>query len=123
LDMLEQILIFTNLSLLVMHEMDAIHCKEWKIFIFFENISDRKGYLIFSILHFPLFIAILFLTKYQFEIMFWILNIFLVFHSILHLFFRNHKFNHFQSKYSIFLITAMGLIGIIAIIIKIFINI
>jgi hypothetical protein len=118
--MIEEILLFTNLSLLILHEMDAIHCKEWKLFGFLSKLPDSTGRIIFSILHLPLFIIIFFLIEYQFEIFFWILNIFLVFHLLIHWIFNKHKFNNFKSRYSSLLIISMGLIGVISILLKIF---
>lgn len=118
--MIEKILLFTNLSLLILHEMDAIHCKEWKMVAFLNKLPDSKGRTIFSILHLPLFITILFLIEYQFETLFWILNIFLVFHLLIHILMNKFKFNNFKSKYSSLLIISMGLIGAISVLLKIF---
>jgi len=117
--MIEIILIFINISLLILHEMDAIHCQEWKMFPFLRKLSDKVGYLVFLIAHLPLFFVILFLFEYQFEILFWILNIFLIFHWLLHTILKNHQANSFKSQYSIVLISLMGLVGLIAIMIKV----
>lgn len=118
--MIEKILLFTNLSLLILHEMDAIHCREWKMFIILNRLPDSTGRFIFSILHLPLFIVIFFLLETQFETFFWILNIFSIFHLLIHGMFNKHEFNNFKSKYSFSLIIIMGLIGIISILLKIF---
>lgn len=117
--MIEKILLFTNLSLLILHEMDAIYCKEWKMFAFLNRLPDSKGRIIFSILHLPLFIIIFFLIEYQFDMFFWILNVFLVFHLLIHMLMNRHKFNNFKSKYSSLLIISMGLIGMVSILFKI----
>jgi TctA family transporter len=118
--MIEKILLFINLSLLILHEMDAVHCKEWKLFVFLKNLSDSKGRIIFSILHLPFFLIIFFLIEYQFEIIFWILNIFLIFHLLIHLLTTKQKFNNFKCKYSYLLIISMGLIGASSILIKLY---
>ncbi len=118
--MLEKLLLFVNLSLLILHEMDAIHCKEWKMLVLLNKLTDSTARIVFSILHLPLFIIIFFLLEYSFETFFWILNIFLVFHLLIHIIFNKHEFNNFKSKYSLFLITSMGLISTISILLKIF---
>ena len=118
--MIEQVLLYTNLSLLILHEMDAIHCKEWKMFALLNRLSGSLGRNVFSILHLPLFIAIFLLIEYQFDAFFWILNIFLVFHLFIHAILYKHKFNNFKSIYSASLIIAMGLVGAISISLKIF---
>jgi len=118
--MIEKILLFTNLSLFILHEMDAIHCKEWKMFVFLNKLPNSKGRFIFLILHLPLFIVFFFLMEFQFETFFWIINIFFVIHLLMHNILRKHEFNYFKSKYSILLITSMGLIGLISILLKTF---
>lgn len=119
--MIEKVLLFVNLSLLILHEMDAVYCKEWKMFAFLKKLSDSKGRLIFSALHFPLFVLIFLLVEYKFEIIFWVLNVFLVFHFLVHLLMRTHKYNGFKSNYSSFLILIMGIIGTVSIVFKILI--
>ncbi len=118
--MFENILIFTNLSLLILHEMDAINCKEWKMFLFLNKLPEQKARTIFSILHLPLLVIILFLLEYHFETFFWILSIFSIFHLLLHKLFSKNKFNEFKSTYSSVLITSMGLLGVISILLKMF---
>ena len=50
-----QVLFFINVSLILVHEMDAIRCKEWKMFIMLKDIKEEYGYLIFTLLHLPIY--------------------------------------------------------------------
>lgn len=117
--MLEEFLLFTNLSLLILHEMDAVFCKEWRMLIFLNRIQDSTARIIFSVLHLPLFVIILFLVRYQFQIFFLVLSIFSIFHLIIHFGFRNQKVNGFKSKYSNGLIVAMGIVGFLGVLFKV----
>ena len=116
--MIENILLFTNLGLLLLHEIDAICCKEWKMFVFLNKLKNEKAKIIFILLHVPLIIIIFFLIKYRLETFFWIFNIFLIFHLLLHKIFYKHKFNNFKSIYSSVLIMTMSLIATISILLK-----
>jgi hypothetical protein len=53
--MAEHILFYLRLSLLTMHEMDAIRCREWRIFPGLSLLSDKLGHIIFVFAHIPLF--------------------------------------------------------------------
>lgn len=41
-------------SLMMLHEMDAVRCHEWRIFPLLSSMSDRSGMLVFFWLHVPL---------------------------------------------------------------------
>ena len=112
-----EILIFTGLSLLFIHEMDAIRKKEWKMFIFLKDLDEETAYKIFTFLHIPLYLILfwgIFLTNqsinYWFSI---VLNGFYIFHLFLHLLFRNHKSNKYKNWFSWFLIIGLAVIGIL----------
>jgi len=49
------ILFAFNFSLLLLHEMDAIRAKEWKMFAVLKNMNEQNGYIVFSLLHLPLY--------------------------------------------------------------------
>lgn len=44
---------------LLVHEMDAIRLKEWKILPILSRLDDRSGYLAFVSLHLPLYVVLL----------------------------------------------------------------
>jgi len=115
INMFIEIMLWLNVSLLFLHEMDAIFRKEWKMMIVLQNIEDEKAHIIFTAAHVFLYMMILYLVVYQKDIIFWILQPFSIFHLFLHLGFRNHRSNNFKNLFSLAIIYAMALIGIISI--------
>lgn len=113
--MLKNYLFILNISLLILHEMDAIRRKEWKLFVILKEMKDETAYLVFSLVHLPLCIIILYFIMntgnryyYLFTL---IVNIFLVFHGGIHLFFRNKSNNQFRGAYSYAIIFGMSVIA------------
>lgn len=52
------------ITLLLIHEMDAIRTKEWRMFIVLKDMPDEKAYKIFTLAHIPLyFIAIFVMVR------------------------------------------------------------
>jgi len=47
------------LSLLFLHEMDAVRNAEWKMFVILKDMDETKAYRIFTLLHLPLYAALL----------------------------------------------------------------
>ncbi|NMB54061.1 MAG: hypothetical protein GYA15_05115 [Leptolinea sp.] len=104
------------LSLLIIHEMDAIRCREWSILPLLSRVKDETGYLVFTATHLPLVLLIfiglttggIFLPVVRI-----LLDSFCVFHIILHAAFRRHPQNHFESGFSLFIIAGTGLAGLL----------
>ncbi|CAA9569324.1 MAG: hypothetical protein AVDCRST_MAG19-2609, partial [uncultured Thermomicrobiales bacterium] len=48
-----------GLAFLLAHEMDAIKCKEWRLFPVTSGMGDEAGYRVFTGVHVPLY-ALLF---------------------------------------------------------------
>uniref|UniRef100_UPI0027E38ED6 DUF6713 family protein n=1 Tax=Frankia tisae TaxID=2950104 RepID=UPI0027E38ED6 len=95
-------LIFSiNLSLLLMHEMDAIRAKEWRMFAILQRMDDSKACRIFILLHLPLYAILLtaLLSSGQ-VVAFYVLDTFLVVHTVAHLAFERHPHNGFKNFYS-----------------------
>ncbi|MEM7334698.1 MAG: DUF6713 family protein [Chloroflexota bacterium] len=105
---------FVALSFILTHELDAIKQREWRIIPLTSFLNDRLGYLVFTVLHVPLFL-----------ILFWLLfsgdslnlslmrglNIFFVIHLFLHLLLIKHPKNEFTNALSWLLITGAGISG------------
>ncbi|WP_440116375.1 DUF6713 family protein [Paenibacillus sp. QZ-Y1] len=108
------VLFLFNLSLFLLHEMDAIRRSEWKLFIVLKDMEDEKAYKCFTFVHLPLYTVILTLlfSSYQ-MITFWVLDIFFIIHAVLHLFFERHPRNGFKNTYSRSFIYPMGIIAAI----------
>lgn len=112
-------LLILNLSLLLIHEMDAIRRKEWKLFVFLKNMDDEKAYSIFTAAHLPLYALVLFLVGTNSNVviitMGWIISIFLIFHGIIHWFFRRKESNAFNRVFSKLIIYSMSCVAVISI--------
>lgn len=107
----------TSITLLILHEMDAIKAKEWRMFIILKDMNEEIAYKVFSIIHFPLYFVILFLML-QFKqstnsLFFIIIDILLILHTFIHLGFRKNKSNGFSSMYSKILMYLLGLSALI----------
>ena len=109
------ILIFAlELTLLFTHEMDAIYKQEWKMFIFFKNMIDEKAYNMFLLAHIPLYCVILILLFSSYiKIGYYIVDIFLLGHMILHFGFRKHPENKLNGLISKYIINLAGFLAII----------
>lgn len=96
-----------------MHEMDAIRCKEWRIFPGLSFLNDRLGMVLFVFLHIPLFYWVLLkinLDDESFRIGF---DYFLIIHLVLHLLFLMHKKNEFKDWISWVIIGGAAFFGMI----------
>ena len=106
-----------NFSLLLLHEMDAIRAKEWKMFIILKDMKEQTGYIVFALLHLPLYFWVVFsisqVWSYQYGFVYLVTDIFLIAHAILHFFFRRNSANEFSSIYSNILIYSMALLAIL----------
>ena len=121
MELVLKLLFCTNIALLISHEMDAIRCKEWSMFIVLKDMKENKGYLAFSIVHIPLYIGLIYLIAYgstnTINIFSLCSDIFLIFHWAIHYLFRNKQQNYFKSLYSLVIINSMGIISLVHIII------
>lgn len=92
------------LSLLLIHEMDAIRTKEWRMFIVLNKMPEETAYQVFAGLHVPLYIAMLLVMLWgspsAMNILYYCIDSFLIGHGGIHLLFRNHKQNGFNTTFS-----------------------
>lgn len=109
------IFFYLGLSLIVMHEMDAIRCKEWRIFPGLSMLSDKIGHIVFLFLHIPLFYFVFWKLSQSQDVEAFIygFNIFMIVHLALHILFLKHKNNEFKDWISWSIIIGAGLCGII----------
>lgn len=108
------ILFLLNLSIFLLHEMDAIRRSEWRLFIVLKDMEDSNAYQVFTGIHLFLYVIILSLlfSPYQ-TITFWVLDIFFIIHTILHLLFERHPRNGFKNSFSRAIIYPMGILAAI----------
>jgi hypothetical protein len=104
-----QILFLTVVALLFVHELDAIRQREWRFFFAPFGVGDETGYRIFTALHAPLFVAVLWYAEtpaFQVGI-----DAFAVVHGLLHVGLRNHRAISFDSWFSRGWIVGAALLG------------
>ncbi len=110
------LLFLTGLSFLVIgHELDAIYNREWRFFFAKIPLDDTTAYQIFTALHVPLAIWIIWVWPNR-SFQFWF-DIFLIAHGLVHWLLRNHPKVHFNNNFSRFWIYGGSLIGLIHLII------
>lgn len=103
------------ITFLLLHEMDAIKAKEWKMFVLFGDLKEDLAYIIFSVVHLPLyFILVLWMIHFkENNTLFIVVDILMAAHTIVHFLFRKNKNNGFSSLYSKVIIYIIGLLSII----------
>ncbi|WP_018885519.1 DUF6713 family protein [Paenibacillus massiliensis] len=108
------IVFLLNLSLFLLHEMDAIRHAEWKMFVVLKEMEDSTAYKIFTAIHLPLYLIILyFLFSPHQTIVFWVLDLFFMIHALLHLLFEKHPQNGMKNAYSRSIIYGMGILAMV----------
>ncbi len=111
--MTEHFLFYIGLSFLTVHEMDAVRCKEWRIFPGLSILSDNLGEIIFVFAHIPLFYIVFFQLTNSVNPDNFIkgFDIFMIIHVGLHLLLLKHKNNEFKDWISWIIIVGAGLFG------------
>ena len=111
------VLFALNFSLLLLHEMDAVRAREWKMFIILKSMREETAYIIFSVVHLPLYFWVIFTVSQThssgYAFVYLITDVFLIAHTVIHFFFRRHAANGFFSAYSNALIYIMGVLALI----------
>ena len=112
--MTEHFFFYLGLTFLLIHEMDAVRCKEWRIFPGLSMLDDKWGFRIFIAAHIPLFFFIfLGLSTANFsESLIYGLNIFFVVHFGLHLLLLKNKKNEFKGWISWTFISGAAICGL-----------
>lgn len=57
--MSENFFFWTGFSTLLVHEMDAVQLKEWRILPLLSRLDDRRGFAVFTLVHIPIYILLL----------------------------------------------------------------
>lgn len=111
------------LAFLLVHEMDAVRCKEWTIFPGLSRLPEETGYLVFTAAHIPLIFlvmaglagGVIFQPAVRIT-----LDVFCLAHIGLHGFFHRHPKNGFGSRFSWLIILGTGLAGLADLVIQLF---
>ena len=114
--MTDHLFFLLRFSFLLVHEMDAVRCKEWKIFPVLNRMGDEAGYAAFAALHVPIYALLLWGIYGENGANRGLivgLDVFFVVHVLLHLLFVNHPEYRFRSAFSWAVILGAGLFGAI----------
>ena len=112
--MQESILFQLGLGLLIVHELDAVRCKEWRIFPGLSRLNEKLAANIFIIAHLPIFyfLVIGLTSSYKSALIFW-LDLFFIIHLVLHIIYLWHPRNEFKDITSWIIISAVAIFGIL----------
>lgn len=104
---------YLGLTFLLLHEMDAVRCREWRIFPGLSRLPEPAGFRLFMLLHIPLLFLLLRALPGAGENGALVLGIdvFLVVHLLLHLLFLRHPNNEFRDALSWTLIAGAAAFG------------
>ena len=105
--MIIKLLLWISFSLFILHEMDAVRTSEWKMLIFLNRLADNKADIVFTSLHFFLFIILFYLMDHYFYYLFPVFSVLLIIHWAVHLVFRKHSANRMNNVFSQILIYLM----------------
>jgi hypothetical protein len=113
--MISSIFFYLGLTCMTIHEMDAIRCKEWRMFPGLQLLSDKWGHILFVFAHIPLFFFVYWQLTYSesieaFRIGF---DALMIIHLLLHLLFLKHKNNNFKDWISWSIIVGAGVCGLV----------
>jgi len=100
---------------MLMHEMDAIRCKEWKIFPGMSLLPDDAGFVVFMLAHIPLYCWLIagLVGGVNPERLMRGLGLFFIIHLGLHAFFLMHRKNEFKDALSWTIISGAAVAGLI----------
>ncbi len=104
---------YLGLLFIIVHEMDAVRCREWRIFPGLSLLNDKIGYRLFLVAHLPLFYFLFWGLVVQQENGGLItgLDIFFIVHFGLHLLLLRNKKNEFKDWISWTVISGAGFFG------------
>jgi len=114
--MILKISLWINISLFIIHEMDAVKTREWGMMILINRLDDNTGHVVFTSVHFLLFIILFYLMDYHINVLLPIVSVLLIIHQMVHILFRKHpdnRMNNIFSKTIIFLMFINSSAGLI----------
>lgn len=109
---------YLGVTLLLVHEIDAIRCKEWRIIPGLSSLKERVAMITFIFLHIPLFYWVIYKINAEQQNFITGFDIFLIVHLILHILFLWHKNNEFKDWISWTIIIGAGICGILDLLIS-----
>lgn len=102
-----------GLTFILLHELDAMRCHEWRIFPLTSFLEDRLGMVVFIFLHIPLFYWVLMPSTLGDPSFRYGFSVFLMVHFFLHVGFLWHRKNEFKDWISWSLISGAAICGLL----------
>lgn len=111
---MEHSFFYLGLSLLSIHELDAVRCREWRIFPGLTLLSDKTGYIVFLFAHIPLFFWVFWQLSHASNPQSFIkaFDIFFIIHMGAHLLLLRHRNNEFRDWISWVIIAGTAVFGL-----------
>lgn len=114
--MSENVFFWIGFSTLLVHEMDAVRLREWRILPLFSRLDDQRGFAVFTLAHIPLYILLFAGLSPEIAVggkstLMLGLDWFMVVHVGLHYLLRNLPRNEFNTTFSWLIIAGAGLAG------------
>lgn len=112
---MKHLFFYLGLSFILMHEMDAVRCREWRIFPGLSLLGDKTGFVVFMLAHVPLY-CLLFralMGEANPEKVMAGLDGFFIIHLGLHLLFLRHPKNEFKDPLSWTIIAGAAVCGML----------
>lgn len=104
-------------AMLLTHEMDAVHKREWRLLFLLRKLDDATGRTAFILLHIPLIVFVLWLNTHSEAIVrYWTMisiDIFAVVHAGLHWRLSNHPDYAFNTRSAKLLIYGAAVASIV----------
>lgn len=103
-------------SALLVHEMDAVRLREWRILPVLSRLNDQRGFAVFTLAHIPLYVLLFLGLSSEIAAggkgnLMLGLDWFMVIHVGLHFLLRNLPRNEFKTVFSWLIIAGTGLAG------------
>jgi uncharacterized membrane protein (DUF106 family) len=104
---------YLGLAFILLHEMDAVRCHEWRIFPGLSLLSDSVGFIVFMFVHIPLYYWLLWNVIAGANPQAFIrgFDYFLIIHLGLHVLFLKHPKNEFKDWISWVIIAGAAVCG------------
>lgn len=118
--MIEHVFFYLGVSFILVHEMDAVRCKEWRIFPGLSLLKDEAGFIVFILAHIPLYWLLFWglMRQGNPEELIKGLDLFFVIHMGLHVLFLMHRKNEFKDTISWVIISGAAICGLVDWLIK-----
>jgi hypothetical protein len=113
---------YLGFGTLLAHELDSMVNHEWRVIPIIRLLSDQMGMIVFIAAHIPIFALLVALVSNKNSktrrITRIAIGLFLLFHGLLHIVFKNHPAYEFSNVFSHFLIFGGSTLGVIYLILE-----